>query len=554
VAVNSKRSTPAPWNAGATVLDIVGVPDDGSLETALSLYARCPGVRFVEPDRRLGLAAMSNDPLYTTGALWGMYGGDQPTSVGPIGTSNPFGSQTEAAWAAGHTGSRSVCIGIVDQGVDFSHPDLIANAWINPYDPLDGIDNDGNGYIDDIHGWDFVHDDNTVFDAGADQHGTHVAGTIGASGGNGLGVAGISWEVSLIAAKFLGPDGGTTADAIRAIDYLTDLKLRHGIRLVASNNSWGGGGASQALADAIARAAMADILFIAAAGNSAADNDVSPTYPASFSTIPTAGYEAVVAVASLTDSGTLSGFSNSGRTSVDLAAPGSGILSTLPGESYGIYSGTSMATPHVTGAVALYAANHPEATAEEIRTALLQSTTATPALAGRTVTGGRLDVARMLDSVVPASLAISPVEAVQAEGNRGSTLFTFSVTRSRATGAGSSVAWAVATPATGGATADDFVDGVLPGGQLLFAPGERRKTISVAVATETSYEACEDFVVTLDAPHRGRCSPPPQPSARSSTTTPSSRWAQPIRSSFPARGQLRWHRSPSPGSRASSTG
>ena len=173
-----------------------------------------------------------------------MFGSDLPTTNDPHGTSNPYGSQAETAWAAGHIGSRSVCIGIVDQGVDFSHPDLIDNAWVNPYDPVDGIDNDGNGYIDDLRGWDFVHDDNTVFDAGGDDHGTHVAGTIGASGGNSLGVAGVSWAVSLIAAKFLGADGGTTADAIRAIDYLTDLKLRHGIRLVASNNFWGGSAVS----------------------------------------------------------------------------------------------------------------------------------------------------------------------------------------------------------------------------------------------------------------------------------------------------------------------
>jgi len=478
--------TRAMESRGDGVMEIVGLADDGSLVKALAFYATCPGVRFVEPDRRLGLAAVSDDPLFTAGSLWGM-----------------SGSNATGAWAAGHTGSPSICIGIVDQGVDFSHPDLIANAWVNPYDPVDGIDNDGNGYIDDVNGWDFVSNDNSVFDAGTDQHGTHVAGTIGASGGNALGVAGVSWAVSLIAAKFLGADGGTTADAVRAIDYLTDLKLRHGIRLVASNNSWGGGGASQALADAIARAARADILFIAAAGNNAGDNDVSPTYPASFSTIATAGYEAVVSVASITDSGALSSFSNAGLTSVDLGAPGSGILSTLPGDGYGVYSGTSMATPHVTGAVALYAASHPDATAEEIRTALLQSTTPTAALAGRTVTGGRLDVARMLDTVVPTSLALSPIAAVQAEGNSGSTSFTFSVTRSGATGTASSVAWAVTTPTAGGATADDFAHGVLPSGNLLFAPGERRKTISVAIAVDSLYERCEDFVLGLSDPSPG---------------------------------------------------
>jgi subtilisin family serine protease len=435
--------TRAMEGRGEGVMEVIGLPADGSLAAALAFYSSCRGVRFVEQDRPLGLRAVSNDPGYLGGSLWGMYGQNATAPVGGSATSNPFGSNAQQAWEAGFTGSRSICIGIVDEGVDFSHPDLAANAWINPYDPLDGIDNDGNGYIDDINGWDFVHNDNSVHDAGEDNHGTHVAGTIGAVGGNGLGVAGVAWATSLISAKFLGPNGGTTADAIKAIDYLTDLKLRHGIGLVASNNSWGGGGASQALAAAIDRSAKADILFVAAAGNNASDNDGVPVYPAGFSTAATAGYEAVVSVAAITDTGALASFSNTGLTTVDLGAPGAGILSTLPGDSYGVYSGTSMATPHVTGAVALYAASHPNATAEEIRTALLQSTTPTASLAGRTVTGGRLDVARMLGTVVPAALAISPVAAAQAEGNSGSTCFTFTVTRSGTTRGESSVNWAV---------------------------------------------------------------------------------------------------------------
>ena len=495
--------TRAMEGRGEGVMEVIGLPADGSLAAALAFYSSCRGVRFVEQDRPLGLRAVSNDPGYLGGSLWGMYGQNATAPVGGSATSNPFGSNAQQAWEAGFTGSRSICIGIVDEGVDFSHPDLAANAWINPFDPPDGIDNDGNGYIDDINGWDFVHNDNSVHDAGEDNHGTHVAGTIGAVGGNGLGVAGVAWATSLISAKFLGPNGGTTADAIKAIDYLTDLKLRHGIGLVASNNSWGGGGASQALAAAIDRSAKADILFVAAAGNNASDNDGVPVYPAGFSTAATAGYEAVVSVAAITDTGALASFSNTGLTTVDLGAPGAGILSTLPGDSYGVYSGTSMATPHVTGAVALYAASHPGATAEEIRTALLQSTTPTASLAGRTVTGGRLDVARMLGTVVPAALSISPVAAAQAEGNSGSTLFTFTVTRSGTTRGESSVNWAVTSPTEGGATADDFSAGLIPSGTLVFASGERQKTISVAVATDTAYERCEDFVVSLSDPSPG---------------------------------------------------
>ena len=226
----------------------------------------------------------------------------------------------------------------------------------------DGIDNDHNGYVDDIHGWDFNSNDNTIYDGTTDDHGTHVAGTIGARGGNGMGVAGMCWNVTLISCKFLGPSGGTLANAVKAVDYLTNMKARHGVNIVASNNSWGGGGYSQALFDAINRANSQNILFIAAAGNGGFDgvgdnNDSLPFYPASY-TNPN-----LIAVASITSSGAKSSFSNYGFNSVDIGAPGSSILSTVPyngsNPSYAYYSGTSMATPHVTGGAALYAATHP---------------------------------------------------------------------------------------------------------------------------------------------------------------------------------------------------
>jgi subtilisin family serine protease len=292
-----------------------------------------------------------------------------------------------------------VWVGIIDEGYMYTHEDLAPNAGTNPGEIAgNGVDDDGNGYVDDVYGWDFAGNNNTVFDGVNDDHGTHVAGTIGAVGGNGKGVAGVCWSVKLIDAKFLGTNGGTTANAIKAVDYLTDLKTRHAINLVATNNSWGGGGFSQALQDAITRAGNAEILFVAAAGNGGTDgvgdnNDATPSYPASY---PNAN---VIAVASITSSGARSSFSNYGATSVDLGAPGSGIYSTLPKKSrgtivssYGSYSGTSMATPHVTGAAALYAANHPGATAAQIKAAILGSTVPTDSLAGKTVTGGRLNV------------------------------------------------------------------------------------------------------------------------------------------------------------------
>jgi subtilisin family serine protease len=294
-----------------------------------------------------------------------------------------------------------VYVAVIDEGIMFTHQDLAGQVWTNPFDPVDGVDNDGNGYVDDAHGWDFAARDSSIFDGTQDDHGTHVAGTIAARGGNALGVAGVSWNVTLISAKFLGRNGGTTANAIKAIDYVTDLKVRHGLDIVATNNSWGGGGFSQALLDAIDRGGDADILFIAAAGNGGRDgvgddNDATPHYPSSYECVRGRSWDCVISVAAITSTGAKASFSNYGASSVDLGAPGSGITSTLPGKngasSYGAYSGTSMATPHVTGAAALYAASNPTATASAIRAAILGQALRTPSLEGRTTTGARLNV------------------------------------------------------------------------------------------------------------------------------------------------------------------
>jgi subtilisin family serine protease len=308
--------------------------------------------------------------------------------------SNQFGSQAATAWANNKLGSATVYIGIIDEGYMYAHDDLAANAGKNPGEiDANGIDDDGNGLVDDVYGWDFAGNNNTVFDGVDDDHGTHVAGTIGAVGGNGKGVAGVVWNVKMINAKFLSGTGGTLANAIKAIDYFTDLKTRHGLNIVATNNSWGGGGFSQGLQDAIERANTAGILFIAAAGNSGTNNDTTPSYPASYPN------ENVIAVASITSTGALSSFSQFGATSVDLGAPGSGIWSTVPTRSkgkvissYASYNGTSMATPHVTGAAALYASLNPGATATQIKAALLNSATPTSSLSGKCLTGGRLNV------------------------------------------------------------------------------------------------------------------------------------------------------------------
>ena len=375
-------------------LELLRLPPGLAVAAAIRGLSGDAAVEFAEPNWIYQHDATATDPYFTNGSLWGMYGdASSPT--------NQYGSQAAEAWAAGHTGQGSVYVGIIDEGVMRSHRDLTVNVFVNQFDPVDGVDNDGNGYVDDVNGWDFDSNDNSTFDGTQDDHGTHVAGTIGAAGGDAIGVAGMNWQVTMIPAKFLGRNGGTLANAIKAVDYLTDLKTRHGFNLVATNNSWGGGGLSQGLLDAINRGGNADILFIAAAGNGGSDgvgdnNDTIASYPSNYQCTANGSYDCVIAVAAITSGGAKSSFSNYGATTVDIGAPGSGIFSTLPGKggksAYGSYSGTSMATPHVTGAAALYAASHLGATAAEIRNAILGSAIPTASLAGKTATGGRLNV------------------------------------------------------------------------------------------------------------------------------------------------------------------
>ena len=306
-----------------------------------------------------------------------------------------FGSGAVSAWAANKVGSPTVYVGIIDEGAFLNHADLKANTGFVPNEIAgDGKDNDGNGYVDDVNGWDFDGKNNSIYDGSQDDHGTHVAGTIGGVGGNGIGVAGVCWNVKFIVAKFLGRNGGTTANAILAINYLTDLKTRHGLNLVATNNSWGGGGYSPALRDAIAAANAANILFVAAAGNNTSNNDTTDNYPSNYMQDPACPN--VIAVAAITSTGGLASFSNYGARTVHLGAPWAAIWSTVPGKnnssSYASYNGTSMATPHVTGACALYAAINPGSTAAQIKAAILGAATTTSSLSGKTITGGRLNV------------------------------------------------------------------------------------------------------------------------------------------------------------------
>jgi subtilisin family serine protease len=353
-------------------IQLVSIPAN-----ALDAIARAKGfgeVQYAEPNYIYNHFATSNDSYFTNGSLWGM-----------SANNNLNGCRANAAWAANKTGSSSVYIGVIDEGYMFSHEDLAANAGVNPGEIAgNGVDDDSNGYVDDVQGWDFANNDRTVFDGTVDDHGTHCAGTIGAVGGNGKGVAGVVWNVKMLSGKFLGSNGGTTANAIKAVDYFTNLKTRsvNPVNIVATSNSWGGGGFSQGLKDAIDRAGTAGILFVAAAGNSGTNNDVTASYPSGYTSAN------IIAVASITSTGALSSFSQYGATTVDIGAPGSAVWSTVPVASgkgrkitiasgYASYSGTSMATPHVSGAVALYASINPGATAAQIKSAILGSATPT---------------------------------------------------------------------------------------------------------------------------------------------------------------------------------
>jgi subtilisin family serine protease len=359
---------------------LASVPADGR-DRVIAALERDPRVRYAEPNVRFHVDELPNDSLFTQS--WGLDNSGQAVN-GLAGKADADIDATEA-WAI-TTGSPDVTVGVIDTGVDYSHPDLAANIWINPGEDCAGcrndrIDNDGNGFVDDWHGWDFINNDNDPYDDNG--HGTHVAGTIGAVGDNGRGVAGVNWNVMLMPLKFIGANGsGEASDAVRAVLYASAMGAE------VTNNSWGGDGYSQALADAIAEADAHGSLFVAAAGNSFTNTDASPNYPSGYD-LPN-----VIAVAATDQNDARAWFSNYGSRSVDLGAPGTNILSTQPGASYQFLDGTSMAAPHVAGAAALVRGASPSASDVGVKALLFRTVDANTSLAGKTTTGGRLNVGR----------------------------------------------------------------------------------------------------------------------------------------------------------------
>ena len=357
---------------------------------------------YAEPDYVVHHFAVPNDPQF--GQQWHLH------NTGQSGGRVDADIDAPEAWDV-ITGSNSLVVAVLDSGMDLTHPDLMPNLWVNPGESgqgkeSDGLDNDNNGYIDDVNGWNFVTGSPVPMDDNG--HGTHTAGTVGAAGGNGIGVSGVCQQVRLMPLKFLSASGsGTNSDAIEAIRYATAQNV------LLTSNSWGGSGFSQAMLDAINEADAAGIGFVAAAGNSGINNDLYPEYPANFE-VPN-----VISVAATDHRDTLVWFSNFGAQTVHLAAAGLQTLSTGMGGVYQFMSGTSMAAPQVSGAAALLKAANPALPFARIKSMLLATTDPQPSLAGKTRTGGRLNAARALEPATGAELRFSSLTVDDGNGGNG---------------------------------------------------------------------------------------------------------------------------------------
>ncbi len=372
-------------------LEVIELPR-GRREEVLAALRASGLVEYAEPDYRMKALIEPNDFRFYDGSQWnlkntGVYGGTVGADI-----------DAPDAWDLRNS-AAGVIVAVVDTGVRLTHEDLRGNLWTNAGEAgtdtagrnkaTNGVDDDGDGYIDDVHGINAINQSGNPDDDYG--HGTHVAGIIGATGNNRVGIAGVAWRVQLMALKALDATGeGTISDAIECLDYAR----AHGAKVV--NASWGSYQfTSQALRDAIANLRDAEIIFVAACGNSSSDNDVNPLFPASYE------FDNIVAVAASTRTDNASSFTNWGRTTVDLAAPGS-VFSTWKGadNDYRHYEGTSMAAPHVAGAAALIWALNPALTYRQVIAAILANTDTLPDFAGKTVTGGRLNLALALSAVV----------------------------------------------------------------------------------------------------------------------------------------------------------
>jgi thermitase len=368
-----------------TIFVVQRDPTEPQLAAMANLQVRA-GVELIEPNYIYHANRTPNDPEYIN--LWGLHNTGQMDLDKTMGVAG-VDINAEKAWDI-TTGSKKVVIAIIDTGVDFKIPDLKDNAWTNEAEAngIPQVDDDKNGYIDDIHGYNFVAGNGDSTDD--NEHGSHCAGTIGGKGNDGTGVAGVNWDVSIMAVKFLSSDGsGTLANAIAAIDYAR----KNGARIMS--NSWGGGSYTETLKKAITDARDAGALFVAAAGNDGTDNDTTPAYPASYDV------DNIISVAAVDIAGQPASFTNVGAKSVHVAAPGVNIRSTIPG-GFAYLSGTSMATPHVSGVAGLLLANNDQLTYKEVRERIIKSAHPLASLKGVIASGGIVDAyAALLNQVPP---------------------------------------------------------------------------------------------------------------------------------------------------------
>ena len=378
----------------------VRLPENMSVNEGIKLYNQNPAIEKAQPNFIYTINLTPNDPRYSE--LYGMPKISAPT-----------------AWDT-TTGSNSIIVAVIDTGVNYNHEDLSPNMWRNPNETAgNSIDDDNNGFVDDVYGYDFINNDNDPMDD--NSHGSHCAGTIGGAGNNGLGVVGVSWTVRLMALKTHQSNGNSTAVAvISAFQYVAMMRNR-GVNIRVTSNSWSGPPEApaydQALKDAIDAAGNAGVLNVIASGNDARNVDTQPAYPGSYDS------PSVLSIAASDSSDNKASFSNFGTTSVDLAAPGVGILSTVLGtSSYGFKSGTSMATPHVSGAAALLLAANSSLSMASVKATLMNTVDILPQWNGQVLTGGRLNISRAIQNQTVCSYSLgTDIQNMPASGGSAST-------------------------------------------------------------------------------------------------------------------------------------
>ena len=405
-------------------LRLARVAPENTLKAVAALRQQ-PDVLYAEPNYILRANVTPNDTHFLA---------NRQSSLSLIGAPQAWNTRT------GSTGTGRVVIGVLDQGIDFNHADLAANIWINPAEIAgNGIDDDNNGFVDDVRGFNFVDGNGTLFNGDDEEnHATHVAGIAGAVGNNGIGVAGVNWSVGLMSLKFLASNGfGNTSDAIDACQYakmMRDLweSSNHtkGANLRVVNASFGDAAFNQAFLDAVSQLNTAGILFVSAAGNidngtREPDNDLVPHFPSNFDA------PNVIAVAATGPNDALASFSHFGANSVDLGAPGEDILSTTPpcvspgpttclpdfpttftptDDTYTFFSGTSMSAPHVSGSAALLWAQNSNLTVQQVKNLLILNGNITPSLIDKTLSGRRLNIGNSFQALLSGD--VTPPGAV----------------------------------------------------------------------------------------------------------------------------------------------